>query len=46
LAGQIVRLSDQRFNGRAPFRGALGKDARHRPRLGKLFRERLAVAAG
>jgi hypothetical protein len=45
LAGEIVRLADQRLAGGALLERALGRNARHGARLGQLFGERLAVAA-
>jgi hypothetical protein len=46
LASVAVGLADQRLALAPLFRRALGENVRHRPRLRKLFRERLAVAAG
>jgi len=46
LAGEVVGFPDQRFAWATLFRRPLSENARHRPRLRKLFLEGFAVAAG
>jgi len=46
LTGEVVGFPDQRLALAPLFRRPLGENARHRPRLRKLFLEGFAVAAG